>query len=121
MERRIPETIKFVYKKSDDYKSIYANGAQGGITVRGDFKFDLFHEYLLSPEEEIYKLTDTGDLGDKIEEEQDQKVMVRELKVGLTMSIQQAKSLADWLIRRITETEEFLEKHKEGDIPDANE
>jgi hypothetical protein len=93
-------TIRFEYIRSDDYRIIAANGAHGGLTSRGDFRFDLFVEGPKAPESVAHSITPDG-LGPEVEREPTGRIVERELQIGVIMSPAQARSLAQWIMSRL--------------------
>ena len=59
-------TVTYKYTRHSEYRIIYANGAIGGTTPRGDIKYDLFIEFVDIPEESVHSITPDG-LGPEIE------------------------------------------------------
>lgn len=94
------DTITFLYSKSKTHTTITANGAQGGITPRGDFKIDFFIEANAFPETIQHSLTPDG-LGPEIERSPGETRIEREMQVSVVMSPSQAKSLGQWLLNRV--------------------
>lgn len=97
--------VVFLYETSPEYQIVYANGAFGGITPRGDIKFDLFIEFVKAPEEVVHIMTPDG-LGPEVEREPAKTPFTRESQVGVIMSPDQAKSLAHWLLSKVSEIEQ---------------
>jgi hypothetical protein len=106
--------IVYRYEKHPEYRMVYANGAAGGATPRGDVKFDLFIEYLEVPEETVHSITPDG-IGPEIERNPKDSAFTRQSQVGVIMSPGQAKALAYWLMGQV----ELLEK-KRGPAPSGN-
>jgi len=116
-EKTTFQTMKYIYTKSDDYKIIYANGIYGGITLQGELCFDLFQEYRPGVKEEIHKIEKDGRIGDRINleseidgQQPDQAVMIRERKIGITMSIDQARSFVQWMTSKINNYELLIKQ-----------
>jgi hypothetical protein len=99
--------ITYRYEKHPDYRIVFANGAVGGVTPRGDIKFDLFIEYLEVPEESVHSITPDG-LGPEIDRKPRNSPFTRQSQVGVIMGPGQAKSFAYWLMGQV----EALEKRK---------
>jgi hypothetical protein len=99
------DNVIFTYQKNPDYRIKYANGAFGGVTPKGEIKFDLFVEYLQNPEETVHSMTPDG-LGPEIDRTPEKPPIVRESQVGIIMSIGEAKSLAAWLMQRVNTYEQ---------------
>lgn len=92
--------ITFRFEKDPDYRIITSNGAWGGITPRGEVCFDLYFEHLDTPEEITYMATPDG-LGPELRREPDTQDIVREAMVGVVMTVDNAESLARWLLEKV--------------------
>ena len=99
-EAGTPKRIAYKYEKHPDYRIIFANGAVGGATPRGDIKFDLFIEYLEVPEKTVHSITPDG-MGPEIDRSPKNPPFTRQSQVGVIMSPGQAKSLAYWLMGQV--------------------
>jgi len=95
-----PKDLKFVYARAPDYRVVAANGVHGGVTGRGDFRFDVFVESAQMPDSVTHSITPDG-LGPEIEREPVRADILREVQVGVVMQIEQAKSFAHWILERI--------------------
>lgn len=93
-------TIRFEYTRSHSYRIVAANGAHGGVTSRGDFRFDLFVEGPKAPDSVVHSITPDG-LGPEVERSPTSRIVERELQVGVIMSPTQARSLAQWILSRL--------------------
>lgn len=102
--------IVFRYEKKADYKVIYANGIHGGISPRGEFKFDLFTEYSKFPDEVIHSKVPDG-IGPEIDRNPKNLPIIREAQVGIIMSVESAKSIARWIMQHINDYEKL---HREA-------
>jgi hypothetical protein len=100
MEANAARRIVYRYEKHPSYRVIFANGAVGGATPRGDIKFDLFIEYLEVPEETVHSITPDG-IGPEIERKPESPPFTRQSQIGVIMSPGQAKSLAYWLMGQV--------------------
>lgn len=105
-----PDKIKFIYRKSEEYKTYFSNGALGAISPRGDFEFNLFFEHGELPKEEVMDI-EGGQLKPEDEIITDLTI-IRDLKVGIIMTPQQAENLGNWLISRV---EEYRKKMNENE------
>jgi hypothetical protein len=101
--QKLPETIKFIYTKSPDYKVIYSNGIYGGLTGNLELRFDLFQEFKQFPSEETREINEDGSVGRLISESQDsqQLEIIREKQIGVIMTITTAKALHKWLEEKL--------------------
>ena len=102
--------VTYRYEKHPDFRIIFANGALGGVTPRGDVKFDLFIEYLDVPEETVHSITPDG-LGPEVDRKPRSNRFTRQSQVGVIMSPGQAKSFAYWLMGQV----DALEKRRRGE------
>lgn len=104
-----PKELKFVYKRSPEYRTVAANGVHGGITGRGDFRFDLFVEYSQLPETVTHSITPDG-VGPETGRDPGSPAIVRETQVGVVMQLEQARNFAHWILERIR----IMEEKKKG-------
>jgi len=99
-EPQKPETIRFDYIKSNQFRVVHVDGVHGGVSPNGRLiQMAIFSERAPIPIREEFKL-DAGKLGDKIGTEQ-RDAVVREVEVELLMSIDTAKSICTWMDERI--------------------
>lgn len=118
-QEALPKTIKFVYTYSDDYKTLYVNGIHGGVTSQGEVSFDLFQERRRAIKAEIHKVNKSGKLGKRIkveseiEESLDEVAIIRERKVGITMTSDAAESIANWMLEKVKQIRETERKIQE--------
>ncbi len=97
--------VKFVYKKSEEYKEYYANGVMGAISPRGDFGFSFFFEHIDMPTDQKMKIEEDGklvEIAELDEEEKNKEInIIRDVKVGIIMKPDQAEILGNWLLKMI--------------------
>lgn len=107
-----PKEIRFTYNDAGDYRLIYSTGAQGGIMPSGMIKFDLYAEFQMAPHGEKRQLLDDGKLGKSLFEGLQPGIIdvIRRRQVGVIMSAQDARSLAQWLDRKADESEKLHSK-----------
>ena len=101
MEQR----VVFGYERDPGYRVLFANGAQGGMTPKGEYTFDLFFEHARSPSRVVHSVTPDG-LGPEVERQPPGPQVVRDLLVGVVMTPAGAKSLAHWILETIRQFEE---------------
>ena len=92
--------LTFTFTRAADYRVIAANGVHGGVTGRGDFRFELFVESPGLPDFVTHSITPDG-LGPETGREPAQSDIVRESQVGVVMQVEQARSFAHWILERI--------------------
>jgi hypothetical protein len=106
--------IKFVFKKSSDYKLLPVNGAWGGLTPRGDFILEFFVEHNTTPNHIMHEITPEGKISNEVERDPQQTEEVssvtRELVGGISLSIEHAKSIASFINEKCKEIEEKKDK-----------
>jgi hypothetical protein len=112
--------IKIVFKKGADYRLLPINGAWGGMTPRGDFILDFFVEHNTTPDSIIHEITPEGKLGGIIEkhpgDEQGVLFVTRELVGGILMSVEHAKSIADFISDKCADFEKDKASIKDKDV-----
>lgn len=111
-DNQLPEVV-FDYQFSPSFRVIAANGAHGGVTGRGDLRFDLFVESPSIPDEVIHSVTPDG-LGPEIGRDPEGRRVTRELQVGVVMQLEQAKSFGRWLLERVSAAEQARNKQNRG-------
>lgn len=106
---KAPSKVKFIYNKPEDYRTYYANGAFGAITPRGDYEFNFFFEHKDLPEKEVMNIE-----GDQLKPEEQKNLaeitVIRDFKVGMIMTIEQAEELGKWLLSTIENYKKQLKK-----------
>ena len=107
---RSERQITFDYVRSPEFRLIYANGAQGGVTPRGELQFDLFVEQQRPVVQTSHQLVADG-LGP--EEVEVGPNHVREVQARIIMNPQQAKALARWLLGTLDAYERARSPSKE--------
>lgn len=110
--------IKFVFKRSSDYKLLPVNGAWGGVTTRGDFTLNFFVECGTTPNYVINEITSEGKLGNVIERDPSEPKEIisvtRELVGGILVSIENAKSIANFILEKCAESEKSKKGKPQG-------
>jgi hypothetical protein len=114
VSRPLPEKLFFDYIKSNDFRVIHADGAFGGLTPQGLVFVTLYAERPPIPTRIGYTVAQDGQghikLGDELKEERVcRDGIVRDLEVGVMMSVAVAESLRDWLSVRIAQARETFE------------
>lgn len=105
--------ITFRFEKDPEYRVVTANGAWGGITPRGDMKFDLFFEHIDLPEEINYMATPDG-LGPETSRNPTPAPITREVLIGVVMTPENAENLGRWLLEKVGQ-------YKKKEQPEAGE
>lgn len=107
----LPEAIDFFFEFDKDFKIIGSNGAWGGMTPQGDFRIDFFVESVAVPQRVRYKVNANGALGQEFEREPEKR-LVRQMQVGVLLSVDTAERVANFILERIRDYRERVEKTK---------
>jgi len=107
------EEITFKYKHAEHFKTIYANGVWGGPNPHGEIVMNFFLERNQPPEETKHVIAEDRTLVEK-SRVPSKDVLIRELQVGIILSLSVARSVKEWLDQKITLLESSLEEAKRG-------
>ena len=107
MKNDDPETdankkIVFHYKKGKYFRTIFVDGAYGGITPRGYISASIYSERRTIPKTTEAEISEVGVLSPEIVVTSKQDVF-RELEANLTFDLNSAVSLHKWLGDKIAE------------------
>jgi len=111
--------VRFVYRRSPDYRTIAVNGAWGGLTGTGDVRAHLYVEGPASPE--ASEVSVSGAIaGQEVvvaptPEDGLAAIVEREVQISLVMSPHQARNLGKWLLDRYAE---WLTLRRQGLLAD---
>lgn len=101
-----PESITFHYLKTQNFRTIHADGVIGNITPAGYIHMAVYTERPAIPQEMIQKVNPDGTLGEVIPEKTIVRDgIVREMDVDVLMSVAAAKSIKSWLEDKIKDIE----------------
>jgi len=96
--------VKFISKKSPDYKLEFINGALSNITPRGEIVCDFHFELKDMPTEQL--ATIIGDGKATLLPFSEANIFTRDIKFGIVMNAKFAKDLVRLLNDKINEIEE---------------
>ncbi len=105
--------VRFVSKKSPEYKLEFVNGAMCNLTNRGEIVCDLHCESRDRPTEQVAVIV--ADRVAKILPHQENASFTRDVKFGIIMNAQFAKDLVKILLQKIKESEEVIEERENVD------
>ena len=107
--------IKFKYIFDYGYNPVYANGAHGGVSPRGELVMNFYLERVALPESITHEINPNGTIGQEVDAEPADlaQSLVRVIKSGVVMNYQNARELHLWLGERVKEME-ALEQAKAG-------
>jgi hypothetical protein len=98
MDDHSPTKLSFQFIKSSGFRIIHADGANGGITPRGNIFLAFYSERIPIPEVVTHQLNPDGTLGPEIPEERKMKSgVIREMDFGVMMDVPVAEALHLWL------------------------
>jgi hypothetical protein len=107
-----PPMVRFHYIKSNAYRVVHADGIIGGPTPSGLIHASFFSERLPIPTVVDQAVTDIGGgrgvLGNEIARE-GKNGLVREVEVGVAMTLDMAKRLHTWLGKNIEQLEAAIQ------------
>ena len=107
MEDRPPESprVAFDYIKANLFRVVHADGIVGSVTPSGGVHLAFFSERAPIPKREVRAITPAGAIGDFIPEGSEMRnAVIREVDVGVMMSLDVAEALVGWLNQRIDES-----------------
>lgn len=100
----LADGLDFHFIKSNHFRTIYVDGAWGGLTPHLGIHMALFNERTPIPQQVHHPISSNGELG---EEQLDQRItrtgVIREVEAELFMTIETAESLATFLKKYIDE------------------
>ena len=105
-----PTEIKFISKKSPDYRLEFVNGALSNITPRGEIVCDFHLEFRDMPTEQVATIIEDGKA--TLSDFQDTGTYTRDIKFGIVINIPFAKDLIILLNKKIEESEAIEAKKK---------
>lgn len=103
-----PPVLRFHYIKSSAYRVVHADGVIGGPTPNGHLHASFFSERLPIPTVIDQAVRDAGGGRGVLGEEtfrEGKNGVVREVEVGVAMTLDMAKRLHGWLGRHIEQLE----------------
>lgn len=110
-----PTTVAFEYIKSADFRTVWCDGAVGGVTPAGFIHFAIYSERPAIPRRQVFQVTNDIDVGQRLGPEVLEKrisrdAFVREMPVDVMVSTSVAESLAQWLLQQV----EIIKKSHQG-------
>ena len=116
----VPSSLSFYYIKSNFFRVLHVDGLIGGPTPSGLIFVSLYNERAAIPQITTHDITEGGQIGtEHLDERVSKKGVVREVEVGLVMSVETASSVVAWLQEKIDLTTKMRSTKEEE--KDANE
>ena len=99
--------IKFKYIFNYGYNPVYVNGAQGGISHRGELVMNFYLERQPLPDSISHEINPNGTIGNQTSEEPEdlKNSLVRFIDSGIILNYESARDLHSWLEERLKEME----------------
>lgn len=101
--------INFKYIFNYTYNPTYVNGAQGGVSPRGEIVIHFYLERPPLPHSIQHELTPAGTIGRELASEPEElaNTLVRFVDTGVVMDYANASRFHDWLGSKLKELEEM--------------
>lgn len=106
MSNKNPEvTFKYIFNYA--YNPVYANGAHGGLTPRGELVLNFYLERPPLPQEVSHEINPNGTIGNVTNEEPAdlKSSMVRYIENGVVLNYESARNLHYWIGEHLKEME----------------
>ncbi len=112
-----PARLKVRYIKSNYFRVVHSDGAFGGFTPQGNIFMGIYNERAPIPDA-TFQAIEGGMLGKELVEHRQggKDEIIRELEVGLTMDVNVAKALLEWLKEKI----DVVEKIKNSSVTEQS-
>ena len=100
-------TIKFEYLKSASFRVVHSDGVFGGTTPQGDIFVSFYNERFPLPKSLVNEVEPDGTLGPEVRSDrvEEGRNVIRELEVGVHLSVPMAKIVAEWLLKKVAHAE----------------
>lgn len=105
-----PESLKINYIKTNNYRSYYVDGAHGGLTPKLKLYMDLFIDRNITPRIIEHKIDGNGNLQNEGRIIEAKEGTAREIECGLVMDMDTARSIYEWLGKKIEEYDQIVQK-----------
>lgn len=108
------QKIGFHFLKSNQYRTVHADGAFGGLTPRGYIDVNFFSERKPIPNFTSHELGADGTVGPENTAERISKDgIIREVEVGVILDLEGARSLIKWLADKVNTLEALTNSKKD--------
>lgn len=97
-DKKTNRSVKIFYEKNPLYRSIYTDGAFGGVTPLNQINLSFYATRRPIPKSIEFELTEQGGLGKPISISEDSKIgIMREVEVCIYMNRNTAKEIYEFL------------------------
>lgn len=109
MSQKREVTFKYIFNYN--YNPTYVNGAQGGVSPRGELVIHFYLERPPLPQEISHEITPQGGIGREtsVEPADLQQSLVRFIDTGVVMNYENARAFHAWLGEKLKEVESIQE------------
>ena len=107
-----PRRVVFSFRESPSFRSIDLAGAFGSLTPKGKIYLALYSERNHTPEQSTLLVSENGQVI-STEEMKHTPGVLRDVEIGMTMDLDTAVSLRDWLSVQIQDLQKALEDRKQ--------
>jgi hypothetical protein len=109
-ENKISVDIHFI--KNNDFKTVLATGAFGGISPNGLINMNIFTERTPIPNKISYQIDSKNPALDSSNETgtEGKAGIIREVQFGMLIDIQTAKNISAWLNSQISQLDQLTKK-----------
>ena len=102
-----PKDIKIHYIKTHSYRTYHVDGAYGGLTPKGNLYCEFFIDRNVTPQTVVHEIDKDGRLGE-VKEKIGKDGFVRQIECGISLDMETAYTLKNWLEEKIKEYEKIL-------------
>ncbi|MGD1942008.1 MAG: hypothetical protein ACFB0G_11910 [Leptolyngbyaceae cyanobacterium] len=103
-----PQQIKYQYEKSNFFRVIHADGVWGCINSQMGLQIAFWNERFPFPNVVEYRVSDEGTVEEQGRELPD--TITREVEVSISVDLETAEVLIDWLTEKVNEIHNFLDE-----------
>ena len=109
------QKLRFKYVFDDDYNPVYANGAYGGVSPRGEIVINFYHERPALPRDTFQGLSVSGfPEGEEEVPDEVSRTLIRKVTAGVVMNYDTAKAVHEWLGRHLRRLEQARKETGNG-------
>lgn len=105
------KTVEFHYLKSNQFRTVHADGAWGGRTPSDQFLMMFYTERVPIPQRVDLQVSEGGVIGEQVARV-GRNGIVREAEVAAVMTLEVAKRVHDWLGKQI----DGMEKARKAEV-----
>ena len=103
------------YKFQETYNPLYVNGAQGGVTPKGEIAVNFYLERHALPKSQMYSVENESvmvEIEDEVAPQDLRESFIRYVQTGVIMDYSTAKAVHTWLGNHLKNLETIKEEKK---------